>query len=275
MEHAAIVCPDFQRAAQGMAPLVRSLLVEHADPAKVPVDSLLIALGRRGDHAAIRAARKEFDVLHVPAALSSASCASLRSAVDCERRLLADSVDQCPEHQRNLNSEELEKLLGAEAFGRLISLPHVYEKRRDGAAPSSVEMDEIEDAEARATGILTLREAFIRRYSSDTRPWNPFHQDAYRTTVNVALSADEVHVGGRLLGCYAGKVQVIERAEGEATVHSSELLHAVSRMTSGVRYSLILFFDPRPRVVRKDGLVEARWANRRWVPPSGNERWWE
>ena len=101
--------PDFQRAAQRMAPLVRSLLVEHADPAKVPVDSLLIALGRRGDHAAIRAARKEFDVLHVPAALSSASCASLRSAVDCERRLLADSVDQCPEHQRNLNSEELEK----------------------------------------------------------------------------------------------------------------------------------------------------------------------
>jgi hypothetical protein len=55
MEHAAVVGPDFQRAAQQMAPLVRSLLVEHADPAKVPVDSLLIALGRRGDHAAIRA----------------------------------------------------------------------------------------------------------------------------------------------------------------------------------------------------------------------------
>ena len=32
-------------------------------------------------------------------------------------------------------------------------------------------------------------------------------------------------------------------SEGGATVHSSQLLHAVSRMTSGVRYSLILFFD--------------------------------
>ena len=27
-------------------------------------------------------------------------------------------------------------------------------------------------------------------------------------------------------------------------VHSSDLFHAVTRMTSGVRYSLILFFDP-------------------------------
>merc|ERR1712217_742537 len=30
--------------------------------------------------------------------------------------------------------------------------------------------------------------------------------------------------------------------EGEATVHSSSLLHAVTMMTGGVRYSLIMFF---------------------------------
>lgn len=29
--------------------------------------------------------------------------------------------------------------------------------------------------------------------------------------------------------------------EGEATVHDSRLLHAVSRITAGVRYSLIIF----------------------------------
>ena len=32
------------------------------------------------------------------------------------------------------------------------------------------------------------------------------------------------------------------RAEGEATVHSSTLLHAVTRLASGKRYSLIVFF---------------------------------
>ena len=36
----------------------------------------------------------------------------------------------------------------------------------------------------------------------------------------------------------------IRRAEGEATVHSSSLLHGVTRMRSGVRYSLIMFFAP-------------------------------
>ena len=44
-------------------------------------------------------------------------------------------------------------------------------------------------------------------------------------------------------GRYAGHVQRIARAEGEATLHASTLLHGVSRMAGdGVRYSLILFF---------------------------------
>ena len=89
-----------------------------------------------------------------------------------------------------------------------------------------------------------LEEAFIRRYSANTRPWNVFHQDKARITVNVAVSADAAHEGGRLLGVYGGKLHTIERAEGEATVHSSDLFHAVTSMTHGVRYSLILFFDP-------------------------------
>ena len=120
-----------------------------------------------------------------------------------------------------------------------------------------------------------LREAFIRRYSADTRPFNPFHQDSSRITVNVALSDDAAHVGGRLLGVYGGKVHTIERTEGTATVHSSELLHAVTSMTSGARYSLILFFDPLPRIVRKDGQVEDRWANRKWAANQVGARWWE
>ena len=51
----------------------------------------------------------------------------------------------------------------------------------------------------------------------------------------------------RLLGVLDGNVQPIARGEGGATVHTSKLLHAVTRMTGGTRYSLIAFFDRRER----------------------------
>ena len=93
--------------------------------------------------------------------------------------------------------------------------------------------------------VAALKEAFVRRYTLDTRPWNPFHTDRYEITCNVELSAGgaESYSGGVLLGLYDGEVRRITREEGEATLHSSKLLHAVTKMTSGTRYSLILFFD--------------------------------
>ena len=59
-------------------------------------------------------------------------------------------------------------------------------------------------------------------------------------TVNVALSDESSCVGGELAMGSSG-VQAIRRGEGEATVHSSTLLHAVSRLDSGTRYALIVF----------------------------------
>ena len=52
------------------------------------------------------------------------------------------------------------------------------------------------------------------------------------------LSADEWRSRGALIARVA-----TERAEGDATVHSSSLLHGVARVHgAAVRYSLILFF---------------------------------
>ena len=69
------------------------------------------------------------------------------------------------------------------------------------------------------------------------------HTDIARRTVNVALSDVETHSGGgQLLGLFDGKLRVIERRKGDATAHPSELLHGVSRMREGKRYSLIVFF---------------------------------
>jgi predicted 2-oxoglutarate/Fe(II)-dependent dioxygenase YbiX len=88
-----------------------------------------------------------------------------------------------------------------------------------------------------------------RRYSADTlnddQPLTSFHFDGATVTVNVALSADAAVSGGRLVGVFGNAVRTIPRAEGDVCVHSSSLLHGVTMVRAGVRYSLILFFSEK------------------------------
>ena len=73
--------------------------------------------------------------------------------------------------------------------------------------------------------------------------------------MNVCLSEDDDQ-SGALLGVYGGEVRRMTRTVGEATCHSSRLLHAVSKIADGsVRYSLIVFFD-------RKGRAAGRWASR-------------
>ena len=82
---------------------------------------------------------------------------------------------------------------------------------------------------------------FARSIPASTEPLTSFHFDSAAVTVNVAICDDEALAGGgRLLGLVDGSVKALLRAEGEATVHSSSLLHGVSRIHTGVRFSLIL-----------------------------------
>jgi len=117
---------------------------------------------------------------------------------------------------------------------------------------------------------------FIRLYSRDTRPWIGFHTDLSTVTVNVALSADTSHKGGHLhtiashLGTFTpssepapackcsprrhplfptgghlhaileGKHQIVEREEGEATVHTDDVMHGVSAMRGGERCAFLI-----------------------------------
>ena len=85
-------------------------------------------------------------------------------------------------------------------------------------------------------------DAYVRRYSRHTRPWLGFHTDRSVVTVNVALAADAAHTGGRLHAVLGGAHRIVEREEGEATVHSDDVMHGVSAMRSGVRYSLVMLF---------------------------------
>lgn len=269
---------EFKVSAAAMPPLLRSVLVDNIKPDTVSVQSLLEVLGRASPHHLNMAF--EAPVLHVPAALSAKACATLRAAVDSERTIARDSVDGGPEHQLNLSREALELLIGRDQCSRIWQLPKRFRMSTavvPVAVPAATDTGDAaseawaEEAEAKGTAaveaeleaIAELKECFVRRYSAGTRPWIPFHTDAYEVTVNVALGSDDAFGGGALLGVYGGEVRAICREEGDATVHSSKLLHGVTAMARGVRYSLIVFFD-------RKGQASGRWAAKRDVAPSPN-----
>ena len=263
----------FVPLARGMPPLSRQLLLLAADPAGVSPAALLDELrlspakraaaerggcrgGGGGDDGDGGDGGDGDAVLVQRGVLPPAACARLRRAVDAQRRSAADSVDGGPEEQLNLGAAELRTLVADEgALARLWRLPALLRPRGSGGGNRTT-------WGALAAAPAEDARIFVRRYSARGRPWNPFHVDGSAVTLNVALSDDGVGeaagvaaaaaaagaggrlLGGRLLACVRGAVRALgPRREGEATVHSSQLLHGVSRMLRGSapRYALIVF----------------------------------
>jgi hypothetical protein len=65
-----------------------------------------------------------------------------------------------------------------------------------------------------------------------------------RAQVNVALSPPEAFSGGALLAlCGDALVEVSDRPQGSAVVHLGSVCHAVSPVTAGTRYGMVIFLD--------------------------------
>lgn len=222
----ANLAPEFIQAAQRLPAVVSRVLLQPdtTGDAKAQATALMSALPSQ-----VRRSSARPELARIPAALSTSACRILRAAVDQQRSVARDSVDLAPEHQRNLNVEQLTALVGQEEAAKVLSLP----KRLHGSKGKFA--------------IADYRvEMMLRRYTRDTRPWIQFHCDKAAVTVNVALAADRLHEGGRLICVIDDELKTIERDEGEATVHPSSLLHAVTAMgATGTRYSLIIFFHRR------------------------------
>lgn len=233
----------WQQRALEMPPVASGLLV-HADPPSqvAQPDALLLEGETCNTLSKYRFARQGMAkpesqaVWRCLQALDAEACAALRNVLDEYGSVVINSVDNLPTRAVGLDEEDLTDILGPDVVAQLFELPSRFLRASSNDG----------EGEAIAEAQLELVGAFCRRYSSDTedndQPWISFHFDNAEVTVNVALTADKCHSGGRLLALYDGGVQAISREEGEATVHSSSLLHGVSRTTQGVRYSLILFF---------------------------------
>lgn len=62
--------------------------------------------------------------------------------------------------------------------------------------------------------------------------------------INVALSPPEAYSGGDLLALSdESLLEVSERSEGNAVVHWGSVCHAVSPVTEGTRYAMVIFLD--------------------------------
>ena len=83
-----------------------------------------------------------------------------------------------------------------------------------------------------------------------------FHRDFCRAVVSVALS--ELHQGGHLVFAIDGHVHCPARPVGSAIAHNRTAVHAVSPITSGVRYNLIAIFGDAFEDQVHDGV--ALWA---------------
>lgn len=238
----------WQSRMRRMPPLTRQLLVENAEPSTVDALCLLLeqvppALSAHGAINSLtkyRGARRGLQmeltsaVLTVRSAISAEGCERLRWAVDHNGTVSTDVVDGLPNRDLALTVADMRHILGRETTQLLLGLPDRFNAQPPRAAEHGGRR-------------MTLVGGFARRYSADTvhddQPLTSFHFDSAAVTVNVAICDDETLAGGgRLLGLVDGSVKALLRAEGEATVHSSSLLHGVSRIHTGVRFSLILFF---------------------------------
>ena len=238
---------EFASQAAQMPLYIRRLLIDNIHPSNASIGSVIRSLRLPPEElqvvlAALQQPSKEL-LLRSEGFLDRPTCKALRAAVDAANSKAAnkkaDSVDGLAEHQLDLTMDSLLELTGPDVLERLRSLP-----TRFAASGGRCSQGGTKEEEEKEVNGLVIQRAFVRRYASTERPWFTFHMDTARLTANIALSSDSEHEGGRLLALLGGEgVVVIERQEGEATVHPSSLLHGVSCMKGrGVRYSLIVFY---------------------------------
>jgi hypothetical protein len=246
------VTDEFLLQAQRMPPLSRKLLLfDEIESTDIAPHELLaeLSLPDEIEEEARRGLSSSESILQRKAALSTEACAALRAAVDAEWQEKVDSVDGAPDHQLNLSGEAFERVIGRAAVLDLLQMAADFGRQQDAGAPPA--------AGPGSSPHLGLEDAkvFVRRYGRSSRPWNPFHTDSSALTVNVALNDRSSFTGGKLLCAFGEAIRPVERDEGDATVHASTLLHGVSMLRSGVRYSLIIFLGQRrllPKRLRFD-----------------------
>jgi hypothetical protein len=96
-----------------------------------------------------------------------------------------------------------------------------------------------------AASTLINPKLVLRRTGAPTEGCIDFHTDVSESTVQITLNGDDEYVGGRLMYVNAERnLFMPNRPRGTMTKHNKHIYHGVSKLISGVRYSLFLIDSP-------------------------------
>ena len=85
----------------------------------------------------------------------------------------------------------------------------------------------------------------MRKYSTTSRPRLPFHCDGCDASISVNLVDGSDYDGGDLVMLSDNALLTAPRQAGSAAAHSADVAHAVTDLTRGVRWSLVVFAHKR------------------------------
>lgn len=155
--------------------------------------------------------------------LSPPACGSLRACLDSFFDVLSNRMDA--DFRLEISFQELDDLLGQSCSASILEACNLL---------------------AVSSGAARLPRIVLRRTMStagDEERCIALHRDYALVTLNVALNADSEYSGGRLLIVTSESSMTFERPVGHGIIMDSNIVHGVTALLDGVRYSLVAFYD--------------------------------
>ena len=220
LEHRA-----YKRYRRLECPVIKKYLLANANPQSASQSEKAVVRGY-GNQTGITEAN-HFHLKERISVLTEQQCLALVQFIDDNiSSAVIDSVDDFPEYQVDVSIELLSQLVGSETCQAILNLPNMLDKPLShGKSPR------------------LGYSLFLRLYSEETRSLIPFHHDICAYTCVIALNDQSDFSGGYFVMLNGDNLERASWKRGEALLHSGNLVHGVSKMNAGKRYSLVMFAD--------------------------------
>lgn len=143
-----------------------------------------------------------------PKVLSQKQCSELINYIDKH-----DDIDLI-DYKLNIDDNKLKELIGEKSYKQIITL-------FDGQHNT----------------------IYIRKVKGNNSMID-FHKDYSIKTLKISLNKESEYKGGHLIYLTNGKINKSEQKIGSITIHTNEIIHGVSPIISGIRYSLFILNTP-------------------------------
>jgi hypothetical protein len=215
----------YKRYRRFECPVIKKYLLENDNP-QLATQSEKDIVRRYGNQTSVTESHC-FHLKERISVLTGQQCFELVQFIDDNiSSAVIDSVDDFPEYQVDVSPELLAQLVGKETCQAVLNLPKILDKSLLHGKSSRLGYS-----------------LFLRLYSQETRSQIPFHHDISDYTCVIALNDQSDFSGGDFIMLNGDNLEKASWKQGEALLHSGNLIHGVSKMNAGKRYSLVMFAD--------------------------------